>query len=186
MGLLDTWHLNRIYVMPLNRVVVIMLAAVVIWAGLGQVTGKHEKVEKYWIWTNKILCICACLIIVRMTLWGRTPGQRILVLMPFHTLTTISYNNEAIRTLIMNMALFLPLGLTLPYVFANVKDARRKWIYCMLVGCGISIAVELVQYCFALGQAETDDVICNTLGCGLGVLADWVSKIKMYKYNKRR
>ena len=168
--------MNKIYAMPLDKAVVMMLAVVVIWAGLGQVAGKHEKIEKYWIWTNKILCVCAGLLIVRMTLWGRIPGQRTLVLMPFHTLTTIPYNNEAVRTMIMNIALFLPLGLTVPYVFENVKDVWHKWIYCMLVGCGISIAVELVQYCFALGQAETDDVICNTLGCGLGVLADWFEK----------
>lgn len=166
--------MNRIYVMPLGRVIAMMLAAVVIWILMKRISQKNNKIETGWRWANKILCVCACLLIVRMTLWGRTPGQRTLVLMPFHTLTTISYNDEAIRTMIMNMALFLPLGLTLPYVFGNRKDIRRKWICCLLIGCGISIAVELVQYCFALGQAETDDVICNTLGCGLGVLADCI------------
>ena len=169
--------MNRIYVMPLGKAIAMMFAAVVMWVLIKCMLHQNNKIERCWRWANKILCICACLLIVRMTLWGRTPGQRILVLMPFHTLTTISYNDEAIRTMIMNIALFLPLGLTLPYVFGNVKDVRRKWIYCLLLGCGISIAVEAAQYCFALGQAETDDVICNTVGCGLGILADLIGKI---------
>lgn len=172
--------MNRIYAMPLGKAIAMMFAAGAIWIWMKHMSQQNHKIEKCWRWANNILCIFGCLLIVYMTLWGRTPGQRTLVLMPFHTLTTIPYNNEAVRTMIMNMALFLPLGLTLPYVLGNVKDAQRKWICCLLVGCGISIAVEVAQYCFALGQAETDDVICNTLGCGVGILADCVSKIEMY------
>lgn len=41
--------------------------------------------------------------------------------------------------------------------------------------------METLQYVFALGQAETDDVICNTLGCGLGVLADWIGRVQNYE-----
>ena len=43
------------------------------------------------------------------------------MLMPFYTFTTMSYNNEALRTLLMNVILFLPLGLALPYVKKEKK-----------------------------------------------------------------
>ena len=119
------------------------------------------------------LCISSCFLIIKMTLLGRTVGERALILMPFYTFTTMSYNNEALRTLLMNVILFLPLGLTLPYVKKEKKS--HKWIYCILAGCVLSIGVELLQYCFALGQAEMDDVICNTLGCALGVTADMMA-----------
>lgn len=36
----------------------------------------------------------------------------------------------------------------------------------------VSIMVKIVKYVLALGLAETDDVICNTIGCGLEILAN--------------
>ena len=43
-----------------------------------------------------------------------------------------------------------------------------------MVGVIISIGIEGLQYFFCFGRAETDDVICNTFGCALGVLANVV------------
>ena len=54
-----------------------------------------------------------------MTLLGRKVGIRELELIPFYTLTTIPYNNEAIRTLLMNIILFVPFGLTAPYMIGE-------------------------------------------------------------------
>ena len=72
----------------------------------------------------------------------------------------------------MNVVLFLPLGLALPYIFKCAKNDRQRWMYCFVTGCCISISVEVLQYCWALGLAETDDVICNSLGCALGIMAN--------------
>ena len=36
----------------------------------------------------------------------------------------------------------------------------------------LSVVIESFQYCLCLERAETDDVICNTLGCMLGVMAN--------------
>ena len=38
----------------------------------------------------------------------------------------------------------------------------------MLIGCILSAGIEYAQYRYALGLAETDDVICNTLGAFIG------------------
>ena len=35
---------------------------------------------------------------------------------------TMEDNEEAIRTMVMNVVLFLPFGLTLPYVFDHIKN----------------------------------------------------------------
>ena len=35
----------------------------------------------------------------------------------------------------------------------------------------LSAVIEAAQYAFGLGRAETDDVLCNTLGALLGALA---------------
>lgn len=60
--------------------------------------------------------------------------------------------------------------------FDYIKSKRWKWLLCILIGFLVSVGVESIRYVFALGRAETDDVICNTLGCALGVLAEVVAE----------
>lgn len=162
----------------------VIVIAILIWARIEQITNNNKKLRKWWRKANILLFLAAVSLIIRMTLWGREIGEREYELMPFHTFTTMSYNNEALRTLLMNVALFLPLGLTLPYIFTWVKKNTQKWLCCVLVGCFLSVSIEVMQYYWAIGLAETDDVVCNTLGCALGVMADviadqWSKKSKL-------
>ena len=59
---------------------------------------------------------------------------------------------------------------------------RRRVILVVAIGLALSTAVEYIQYRFSLGMAETDDVICNTLGALVGslsvILADFLGKHK--------
>ncbi len=68
----------------------------------------------------------------------------------------------------MNVFLFFPLGLSL----SNALPRRwHRWGRIALTtsaACLFSIAIEYTQYHYALGLAETDDVICNTLGAFIG------------------
>lgn len=168
--------MNKFYIMPLNQVMLLMAVGVFAWAGMKRIVNKSKRIEKWWRYANVIMFVGAFFLIMRMTLFGRVPGEREIIWQPFYTLMTMSYNNEAVRTMVMNIVLFLPFGLTSPYVFWKLKDNFRRRFLCILLGCLLSIGVELLQYCFALGQAEMDDVICNTLGCGLGVFADWLGR----------
>ena len=164
------------YALPLKSVVIIIAVLMLYWICGGIVFGSDKsRYRQVWINGNRILCIFAVMLIIKMTLFGRTAGSRELELRPFYTLTTISYNNEAVRTMLMNVILFLPFGLTLPYVFAKMKNNYSRWMICILIGFLMSVAIETIQYYFGLGRAETDDVICNTFGCILGVIANMVS-----------
>ena len=68
----------------------------------------------------------------------------------------------------MNVFLFFPLGLTL----SNALPQRLgRWVrigITTLFACLLSIVIEYTQYYYALGMAETDDVICNALGAFIG------------------
>lgn len=172
--------MNKFYALPLGSVVIIITFSILIWAGIEQLGKENKRFGKWWRYVvNIILCIVSIFLIIRMTLLGRTVGQQEIELMPFHTFTTMAYNNEAARMLLMNVVLFLPFGLTIPYVLEGVKENRRRWIYCILIGCGISVGIEALQYCLGMGLAETDDVICNTVGCGLVILADVIGRRKL-------
>lgn len=168
--------MNKFYALPLGSVFIIIVFSILIWVGIEQLGKENKRFGKWWKYINIILCIVSIFFIIRMTLVGRTVGRQKMELMPFHTFTTMAYNNEAVRTLLTNMVLFLPFGLTIPYVLEGIKENRRRWLYCLLLGCGISVGIEVLQYCLAIGLTETDDVICNTLGCGLGILADVIGR----------
>lgn len=165
------------YTLPMREVFNLIISGILLWICL-EIIFNTEKIEQYRIWkyANAFLCIVAIGLIIKFTLWGRNPGTRELQLIPFDELMTMEDNEEAIRTMVMNVVLFLPFGLTLPYIFDHIKNKRRKWLLCILIGFLVSVGVESIQYVFALGRAETDDVICNTLGCALGVLAEVVAE----------
>ena len=70
---------------------------------------------------------------------------------------------------IQNVLFFIPFGFLLP---------TDSWKKALLAGAGFSLCVELIQYVGGFGLAETDDVLCNTLGTMIGfwlmVLVKWV------------
>ena len=163
-------YVKRFYALPISKVLGIMVVLIIIWAILRMVRNNKYSIWKHF---NIVLHFFSVVFIIRMTLFGRNVGERELELIPFYTLTTISYNNEAIRTLLMNIVLFVPFGLTIPYMLeGKIKNVHLKWRVCILSACILSIVIESLQYYLGIGIAEIDDVICNTLGGSLGVFAD--------------
>ena len=67
---------------------------------------------------------------------------------------------------LLNTAMFLPLGVFLPL---SAKRFRR-WYWMLAAGVGTSLAIEALQHILIRGQADVDDLICNTLGGHAGVL----------------
>ena len=65
---------------------------------------------------------------------------------------------------LLNVAMFLPLGVLLPLA---VKRFQR-WYWMLAAGAGISLVIEGLQHFLSRGQADVDDLICNTLGAMLG------------------
>ena len=117
---------------------------------------------------NIALACAAAFIILYATILTRTPGDYKPILTPFATFTAALQQPELYREMLMNVFLFFPLGLTLS------NSLPRKWhrwgriALTTLVGCAFSAGIEYAQYRCALGMAEVDDVICNTLGAFIG------------------
>lgn len=65
---------------------------------------------------------------------------------------------------LLNAAMFFPLGVLLP-----LSSKRfRRWYWMLAAGAGTSLAIEALQHVLSRGQADVDDLICNTLGAMLG------------------
>ena len=65
---------------------------------------------------------------------------------------------------IMNVVVFVPVSLMLGS-FLRVKGS---WLITLLIGCGISVTIESLQFFFLRGFSEVDDVMHNTVGCLIG------------------
>lgn len=117
------------------------------------------------------LSALAALMIVSLTLFNRSSGAREIVLTPFMSFVWAQEQPELYREMLMNVLLFVPLGLFLPFVFKS-----RNVLKSVLTAFLLSTFIEIIQYIFGLGMAETDDLMTNTLGAFIGSMSYWVSK----------
>lgn len=83
--------------------------------------------------------------------------------------------------LLMNVLVFIPVGLLLATTFKDIK-----WRQTLLVGLGLSLSIEVLQFCFSKGTVEIDDVIHNVAGCMIGYGLNQLIKIGYEKVSKRR
>lgn len=85
---------------------------------------------------------------------------------PFWSYQAIQDNREdLLAENIMNVVVFIPVGLLLDIAFKQMT-----WCKALLIGCSISVTIESLQFFLMQGFSEVDDVIHNTLGCILGYI----------------
>ena len=155
--------LHYIYSRSFISVITVMVLALAAWGALPARVGARR-----WRWGNLALMLLVAAAILYATLFSRAEGSTGLILTPFAALTAARVQPEIYREMLMNVFLFFPLGLT----FSNALP--RKWhrwlriILTTLVSCALSAGIEYAQCRYALGMAEVDDVICNTLGAFIG------------------
>ena len=153
------------YIYSCSTAVILFLTAVLL-AAWGYLCVKICKPR--WQCVNLLLTIAAVAAILYTTLMTREPGLSLVFLKPFTKFATARIQPELYREMLMNVFLFFPLGLTL----SNALPQRlSRWVrigITTLFACLLSTVIEYTQYYYALGMAETDDVICNTLGAFIG------------------
>ena len=160
---MSTIMMRHIYALPLHMVIFLMLVLLIVWAMLSQ----HKNQKKRTI-INAALCFIAAFIILYATILTRTPGNYELILTPFAALSAARQQPELYREMLMNVFLFFPLGLTLSNALPQKWHRWGRIAFTTLISCILSAGIEYAQYRCALGLAETDDVICNTLGAFIG------------------
>ena len=74
-----------------------------------------------------------------------------------------------IENLAGNIILFVPFGILLPLALG----IKRKTI---LFGCLASCMIEILQFVFAMGTSDIDDIILNTLGTVFGYVIYIIAK----------
>ena len=65
---------------------------------------------------------------------------------------------------IMNVIVFIPVGM----ILGSLLRVKGSCLIVLLIGCGISVTIEALQFWFMRGFSEVDDVMHNTVGCLIG------------------
>lgn len=161
------------YCLPLPRAVLlcVMGCAGVLWVR----NRWHTRSRWHWL-CGGILVIWAA-VVIHLTLLGRSPDPELthsLRLFDSYRVWLREGNREMIRSNFMNLALFLPGGLLLAQLMPRQWPRWKRLLPALALMMLLSICIEWVQAHFLLGQAEADDVLHNTLGAALGIMADVV------------
>ena len=155
--------LHYIYTRPLIVIILFMALALAVWGG----SAAHIAAKR-WRRGNLVLAFLMTGAILYATILTRSEGSTGLILTPFAALTAAQQQPELYREMLMNVFLFFPLGLTLSNALPRKWHRWLRIVFTTLIGCILSAGIEYTQYRCALGMAEVDDVICNTLGAFIG------------------
>ena len=147
-------------------VCILLLFLLLLWPVLCQRVGERRRVL-----LNTVLACVAAFVILYATILTRSAGVPEAILTPFASLTAARVQPEIYREMLMNIFLFFPLGLTLSNALPRKWHRWGRIILTTLIGFILSVGIEYAQYRYALGMAEVDDVICNTLGAFIGSIS---------------
>lgn len=156
--------LRIVYAQPLNKIIFIMLVSITLWTVMLRVL-EHRNWIRFFV--NTVILVISLVTIIYLTLYHRGEGEYDVILTPFHSFIEAQIQPEMYRSMLMNVFLFEPLGLSLSGLLP------KKWYslaITVVVGMLFSIGIEAAQFYYGLGRCEVDDVIMNTLGCAIGMV----------------
>lgn len=108
------------------------------------------------------LLLTEVLLIMWLTIFAKEATVREIKLTPLWSYRRIG---DIFLTceIVLNIALFVPYGALL---YANLKNKSLPKV--IIIGCVTSAVIEIIQFIFALGLCEIDDIISNTMGTIIG------------------
>lgn len=155
--------LHEIYVSNISTILIAMPILLLVWSVIGAAFYKYMRI------IGAVLAVIAIGAILYATVISRGKSGAGADFVPFSSFARAKIQPEMYRSMLMNVFLFVPLGLLLPFVFSG--GTTKRILLTILVGMLLSLVVEVIQYFAHLGMAEIDDVICNTVGTSIGSCA---------------
>lgn len=154
---------HAIYALNISTILITIPIMLLVWSVIGAFFYKHMRI------ICTVMAVIAVTAILYVTILTRSESGAGADFIPFSSFERAKIQPEIYRSMLMNVFLFVPLGLSLPFVFGG--STVKRILFTILIGLLLSITVEAIQYFIYLGMAETDDVICNTLGTAIGSCA---------------
>ena len=168
----------RIYVSNTSTILIAVPILILVWSIIGAAFYKYMRI------IGGVLAVIALGAILYATVLSRSGGSKEVYLIPFSTFERAKIQPEFYRSMLMNVFLFVPLGLALPFVFGG--STGKRILFTILIGFLLSVTIEAIQYFGNLGLAETDDVINNTVGTAVGSCAYLLALLWRKLFNKTK
>lgn len=171
---------HRIYILDISTILITIPILLLAWSVIGAAFYKYMRI------IGTVMAVIAVTAILYVTVLTRSESGAGADFIPFSSFARAKIQPEMYRSMLMNVFLFVPLGLSLPFIFGG--GTGKRILMTILVGLVLSVTVEAIQYFAHLGLAETDDVICNTLGTAIGSCAYLLALLwrKLFKKTKER
>lgn len=135
-----------------------------------------------------IVLKCVCLIAFSGYTWftldSTVFSRSVSLYYSYKTLPFWSYaailggKKSLIKENLLNVALFVPIGFLLYYMFP-----KKRWWIAYILGLGLSLGIELMQLEWKKGTCEFDDVFHNTIGCIFGYFVASTLMVALKKRN---
>ena len=111
-----------------------------------------------------LLFFAYCFLLLWMTIISRRPSDHRVfkwqLLWSYRAwIAGESYGKTESIQNINNVLVFVPFGFLFP---------KKRWKAVFIAALIFSAFIEIIQFAFALGWCEIDDVICNVLGAAIG------------------
>ncbi len=154
---------QAMYALPLTTVVWVMallLAGFAICRACCLLVGW----EIVWRRLNQGLTVLSVVAILTAVFANREVGEYRVILRPFASFAAARIQPEYYREMLMNVFLFVPLGLTLGSAWPERWGKGRRLGMTVLCGAILSLSIECFQGLLSVGTAETDDWIRNVCG----------------------
>ena len=163
-----------IYGIPISGTIISLILLLLLWSLITNlyINEVPAKIILYKLIFTFFLILWTFAILYQ-TVLSRTSSELVVHWDFFHQLKEYLFNNgdkELLRTLWMNVLLFVPGGLLLETLWPPFFP---RWVcipLTIILLTALSVGIEAVQYRYALGIVEADDVLCNGLGAALGVV----------------
>lgn len=169
---------HEIYVSNISTILITIPILLLVWSVIGAAFNKYMRI------IGAVLAVIVVGAILYATVLSRGESGKGADFIPFSSFERAKIQPEMYRSMLMNVFLFVPMGLFLPFVF--VGDTGKRILFTILFGLLMSVTIEAIQYFGDLGIAETDDVICNTVGTAIGSCAYLLSLLWIKLFNKTK
>lgn len=165
--------IDSIYGMDFLHVILTIIISIGTWSLMNAICAKTQQTSKIFRCFNICLFLGECIVILFLTIFFRGLEEREICLIPLYSFVIAKEESEIYRSMLMNVFLFVPYGLTLSYALGG-ETKTRLW-RTAIIALIYSFMIELIQGIFGIGRAEVDDVICNTLGAVVGSGSCWIN-----------
>ena len=171
----------KIYALPIWVMIFLAVAGTLLWILTGLLR------QNRWIRGIQIcLLLVVSFFVLYFTVTGRRtyPEQRISPV-PFISFERAKIQPEIYRSMLLNCLMFQTFGLCLAWLLPQRWKTGVRVLTVIFSGLILSLIIETIQYFFALGIAETDDLICNTAGCAIAAGA-MLLRDCLVRYRRKR